>query len=75
MRGAEKEGPPMTTCLYTERAEAERGIERYDGLIREACEPRSPIAVYLDRYIKQRRAYALTAAWHAARIARLEQGL
>lgn len=63
------------TCLYTERADAEAGIARCDGYIREAQRQHSPIAFYLPLYINQRRAYALTAARHAARIAREENKL
>ncbi len=64
----------MTTCVYTERAEAERGIERLDGLLREAERDGSPLTPFMARYVNQRRAYALTAARHAARIERLEHG-
>jgi hypothetical protein len=62
------------TCIYTERADAERGIERLDGLLREAQRDGSPLTPFLGRYVAQRRAYALTAARHAARIARMEHG-
>jgi hypothetical protein len=60
------------TCIYTERAEAERGIERLDGLLREAQRDGSPLAPYMTLYTQQRRAYARTAAAHDARIKRME---
>lgn len=56
--------------LHSARAEAEAGIARCDKRIGEALRPDSPLAPYLTLYVQQRRAYALTAAHHTARMER-----